>query len=153
MDIDPAFKPSIFIIIILAIILVVLYIFHIMKNKNQNVTNDCKCDIKPEIKHEINNEKTQSNTLTLYYTNWCGYSKQFLPDWKKIKEKINSGELGKNITTAEYECSEKKEICEKNKIHGYPSIILHKTDGTAVNFPDDQPRNFEAIIQFTKKNS
>lgn len=142
MEIDPALEPSIFIIIVLAIILVILYVLYVMKNKHQDVSSDCKCDIKSQ----INDKKTQSNVLTLYYTNWCGYSKQFLPDWKKIKDKINSGELGKNITTAEYECSEKKEICEKNKIRGYPSIILHKTDGTAINFPDDKPRSFESIV-------
>jgi Thioredoxin len=157
MELDPSIEPSVFIIVILVIVLIILYIFHLIKTKKQNNTNECKCNTNitqpvrstsEAPKTENNDKKTQSNIIALYYGNGCIHSKMFLPLWDELKRKINSGELGSNINSKEYECSAEKNECEKNKIEGVPTIILHKINGDSINYPSDKPRNVESIKEF-----
>ena len=162
MDLDPSIEPSIFVIVILVIVLVILYVFHIIKQKRENTINDCKCNINKQVENYEKNQistpknalddkpKSNSNIFALYYSNGCGHSRDFLPEWNKLKDKINSQEVMKNLQSAEFECSKDQMECEKNKIRGVPSMILHKESGESVKYPDNKPRTMDSIIQFIK---
>jgi thiol-disulfide isomerase/thioredoxin len=103
----------------------------------------------PIIREQKQNKK--ENILALYYADWCGYSKIFLPEWEKIKNSANSGELG-NIKCVQFECTEQKDECMKNSIKGFPSMILHKIDGANINYPDTSPRTLDAVKKFLNNN-
>jgi hypothetical protein len=87
----------------------------------------------------------------MYYTQWCGYSKIFLPEWKIVKDKI-SRELGNSVAFEEYDCDTSKEKCYNDGINGYPSVTLRKQDGSIINYPDNYPRTADLVVDFIKKN-
>ena len=92
-----------------------------------------------------NEDNTKNETkLALYYTNWCGYSRQFFPEW----EKIQNSDLKNNITLISYDCDKTKQ-CNTDNVNGFPSLILHK-NGQKITFPDNLERNATNVINFVK---
>jgi protein disulfide-isomerase A1 len=94
--------------------------------------------------------------LIKFYTTWCGYCKQTIPDFEKL------GKLYKNdkkVVIAQYDCDE-KEGNEKNveyinhlnkfskgpKIKGFPTILLYKNNLYREKF--DENRIMELYIDF-----
>jgi thiol-disulfide isomerase/thioredoxin len=161
-------KISIFIIIILIVSLIILYMCHCIVNKKSASTQDCNCSAiqhindnnndnksdknitqKPMITRETLENTPPKNKLCLYYTEWCGYSRQFLPEWQKLKSEILSSELKNKIDVIEYNCENDKEICMKSSVRGYPTVIFHKLEnGEIKNIPYDGPRESKSILQF-----
>lgn len=140
-------KTTIIVIAILVAILIILYMCSSVMEKNNELNNnmtDCSCSIQPF-------ESTQKDRLCLYYTNWCGYSKQFLPEWEKLKEKIMSSDLKNKIKLEDYECDQNKQICEQANIKGFPSVVLYKTNGGKVNYNGE--RTVDALLQFYANES
>jgi hypothetical protein len=163
MDLSNKSKLSISIIAILIVLLIILYICNNILNKN-TPTSDCNCEVKkneilvqkPYENIEKKIEKVDPDTnnkdrLCLYYADWCGYSRQFLPVWEKLKTAILSSNLKNEVVVAEFECDKDKEMCQKNReiIPGYPTVVLHKLDGK--NIPYEGQREVEAIMKFIKK--
>ena len=69
--------------------------------------------------------ETPRAVCSMYYTNWCGYSKRALPEYKKLinthhGKKIN----GVSISIKKIDCEKKEGLCKENNIKGYPTIIL-----------------------------
>jgi hypothetical protein len=157
-------KISMFIIIILIVSLIILYMCHCIVNKKSASIQDCNCsitntnlptkqhtndDIDKKIIRETPENVQPKNKLCLYYTEWCGYSKQFLPEWQKLKLEISSSELKNKIDVVEYNCEKDKEICMNSSVRGYPTVIFHKLEnGDIKNFPYDGPRESKSIIKF-----
>lgn len=122
------------------------------QNNNIALNNDLVSLNSNNATLQTNNDTTNNSgkaIITLFHTTWCGYSRQFMPEWEKVKNAINS-----NTTIAqEYDCDKNKDICMKNKIAGYPGLTLTKTNGTVVNFPNTMPRNYDTVMNFIKQNS
>jgi thioredoxin-like negative regulator of GroEL len=169
MDLSDKSKLSISIIVILVITLVILYVLHLVFNKNDNSVLECHCEVKPQEEEEQNvhpdnienieqfkdQKETESpkNKLCLYYADWCGFSRQFLPEWKKLKSAIVSSDLKGKIKVQEFECDQDKETCQKANVRGYPSVVLHKFDGS--NMTDlsyEGPRETAAIMDFIRNS-
>lgn len=93
------------------------------------------------------NDNTDKQKLTLFYTNWCGYSRQFFPEWKKLKELLKN-----KVNFEEYDCDVSKNVCAQNKINGFPSIVLTKTNGEKLSYSDRQPRTAELVAKFATEN-
>jgi hypothetical protein len=166
MDLSNKSKLSISIIAILIVLLIILYICNNILNKNKDSSSsDCNCEVKKQLIvqnpseimiQNIKNIEPHTNVnnkdrLCLYYADWCGYSRQFLPVWEKLKTAIVSSNLKDKVVVAEFECDKDKEMCQKNKeiIPGYPTVVLHKSDGK--NIPYEGQREVEAIINFMKR--
>lgn len=158
MNLEIQTKNGCFIIIILIIILCILYIFNCIKKK-KSIKKECNCNIKLDentsykkniiVKQNTNN--TKKNKLCLCYTEWCGHSRNFLPEWDKIKNKIKSmQELDEILDCIDYNCENNKEMCAKYKVRGYPAVLFHKENGDIINY--DGPREMNEIINFVKKN-
>jgi hypothetical protein len=173
-------KISAFIIIILIVSLIILYICHYIVNKKGASIQDCNCSIVntkvdknlPTIQptqrtnydnnhdhdHDHNNIKIARDTLAapknklcLYYTNQCGYCRQFLPEWKKLKSEILLSEVNNKIDVIEYNCENDKEICMNANIRGYPTVIFHKLENDEIkNISYDGPRESQSIIKFVE---
>jgi hypothetical protein len=108
---------------------------------------------KPEITQAPQPEpltNTSANKLVLYYTEWCGYSQQFLPVWNALKKMI-ANKSSNLILTQEYDCDKFTNICEQNNIGGFPTLILHKSDGTKIKYTD--ARDADTIMSFLVQNN
>lgn len=165
LDLSDKTKLAISIIVILIVSLIILYICSSILNKTDANNSDCNCKVtdvpklvqavlQPEQKiinknQDQKNQKERKNRLCLYYADWCGYSRQFLPIWKKLKTEILSSNLKDKINLVEYECDNQKEICQQNGIRGYPTVILHKENGEKVEYQGQ--RETKEIIDFVKK--
>jgi protein disulfide-isomerase A1 len=113
----------------------------------------CKCTDVPiqnntldDTNRSTNDDNMEKPKLVLYYTDWCGYSRIFLPEWEKIK----NSDINKLVTFDQYECDKNSEKCRENNINGYPSILLHKQNGIKISFPDTMQRNSENVIKFVQ---
>lgn len=72
--------------------------------------------------------------IIVHYASWCGHCIHFVPLFEKFAMKVAMATAiarlrdsqVQNITFAAVNCPEQKEICDKNKIDGYPTVcVLH----------------------------
>ena len=82
-------------------------------------------------KHPLNKEfistSDSDDVLIIYfYTQWCPYCKQSLPEITKFEEYIVglNGQNSYKITVTKIDCDENPTIAEKYNIQGYPTIKL-----------------------------
>lgn len=69
------------------------------------------------------NSNSNQPKLTLYYTEWCGYSQAILPEWQKLIDNIKSKNIFKNVVLEKIDCDKNKDqMC--GKIPGFPTIVL-----------------------------
>ena len=88
----------------------------------------------------IDNNKT--NILN-FNTSWCGYSIQFQPVWNKFTNSLSEQEkLNYNILDIKCDNDKNKDLCNKYKIKGYPSIII--INNTTIK-DYNGPRTFEGL--------
>lgn len=75
----------------------------------------------------VNNVNKQDEILLLYfYTEWCPYCKQSMPEINKFEEYIKgeTGSANYNITLTKIDCDKQSTIADKYKVEAYPSIKL-----------------------------
>lgn len=144
------------IVIIAVVVIVILLAYNHIKISHVNY-NTPKCDCVPIKSPNANDKNTEKNivnesinsennkpVLGLYYTAWCGFSKSFFPEWEKIKQ-----ELKEEVVCEQYNCDESNEICNRNNIRGYPSLILHKINGTKI--PYNGQRDVISVCKFVRE--
>jgi len=82
--------------------------------------------------------------VVLYYANWCGYSKQFLPEWNKFV--IYAKKNLPNVSVEEVVCENGKEkLCRDRGVKGYPSVLMYKNNKTILF---EGKRDAQALVQF-----
>lgn len=54
--------------------------------------------------------------LVLFHAKWCGHCKKMMPEWKKFKSQNKSKVLAIDVD------SENKEVMNKYKVQGFPTI-------------------------------
>ena len=88
--------------------------------------------------------KTDKPSFKLYYADWCGWSKKFLPEWDKLVE----DSITDKVELVKYECTEEdnKQICEDAKIQGFPSMKYYKDSSDATGVEYDGGRTSEEIV-------
>ena len=116
--------------------LVILYVLSSRAYENK----ESKVIMIPTDRKEFADSKSMP-VLKLYYTNWCGWSKKFLPTWAQLEKKI------KNVKLVKIDCEKSKGMCEN--IPGYPFLVLEK-NGKKINYNGD--RSYGDIIKFLNKN-
>jgi thioredoxin-like negative regulator of GroEL len=91
----------------------------------------------------------KTNEIVLYYATWCGYSKQFLPEWEKFVEYAKHNMPQLKVTGMR--CEDGNEaICMQKGVEGYPMVILYMWDGREVTFKGDRTK--EALVTFVSNN-
>lgn len=107
----------------------VLYILHNKSNK-QEPTNISTSQV-------VNSNKV----LMLFYAEWCGYSRQFLPVWDEIVE-------SSNIQTQKIDVDENSKLANQFKISTLPTLYL--VEGNIVT-KYEGPRTKNDILKFISK--
>jgi len=72
--------------------------------------------------------------VKLFYANWCGHCINFKPHWEKFKEFVQKDNLKDHMNNdlvfkiEDYAEGSNDMEFEKEKIMGYPTIIIYKND-------------------------
>jgi len=133
------------IILLVVVALFLLVAIYVYKYFIKNLINK---------KHQVNKEfinkkgNTSDDVLVLYfYTQWCPYCKQSMPEIKKFEDYVNglNAENSYKITVTKIDCDENSAMATKYKIQGYPTIkLIYK--GKVYDY-DAKPTK-ENLIQF-----
>ena len=87
-------------------------------------------------------------TVVCYYATWCGYSRQFLPEWAKFEQYVKDNLT--QVTAVKIKCEGDKEAeCSSKGVEGYPTVILYSAAGEGVQFNGE--RTAEELIEFCKR--
>lgn len=78
----------------------------------------------------------KASSVTLYYADWCGPCKHFLPTWTQFENKMNI--IGSNVKVNKYE-SATKEVSTAN-ITGFPTVMIEK-DGKKYQYKGSRTVN------------
>jgi len=109
--------------------------------KNNNIDNNIDNNI-----HNSPDKKEERVKLGVYYTDWCGYSKQFLNELENgLGDDIHQN--GADIVLVD--CEKNKDVCNAMGVEGFPTLILHTSNGN-INY--DGERNSSSIIEFIRNN-
>jgi thiol-disulfide isomerase/thioredoxin len=129
--------------LLIILILISLFVYFVYKNiyKNQENLNSDEEQKKIEI-----TKPASDNFLGVYYTEWCGYSRDFLQQLESgLQKKIENEGISVNLV----DCDKNKEMCQKLQIEGFPTVLLHKND-KIIQYNGN--RTDDDLINFVKSN-
>ena len=137
-------KKSMLLVTILIIIFTIVFIFVYNTYIKNSITKN----------HSLNREytdrkETDNNDVLImfFYTEWCPYCKQALPEIKKFEDYIAS-QNEKNdyiITLTKIDCDKNSTIADKYKVESYPTIkLIYKRE--VYNYDAKQTR--ASLIKF-----
>ena len=130
-DTEYKFYIVLFLFLALGLLFTFIYLF--------NNTSDQSGQSGQSVKKNID---SSNPTLKLYYTNWCGWSKKFLPVWDQLSKLKQI-----NIPMEKIDCEQNKDACKG--IPGFPYVVLEKgTD--RIEYKGN--RTARDIINFVNKN-
>ena len=120
-------------VLILLAILLVLYLVHHFLLSKEGFESSAE-----ELEQHVG-EKQKS--MVLFYADWCGHCKQFMPEWDKISNEIN--EVQENVKLIKVNCGDPqnnkthKKIMDTYSIQGYPTIKVIE-NGNAKEYDGDR---------------
>ena len=91
-------------------------------------------------------DNSDKPSFKLYYADWCGWSKKFLPEWEKLVE----DSIKDKVELVKYECTaeENKQLCEDAKVQGFPSMKYYKDSSDKDGVEYDGERTSDAIVKW-----
>jgi thiol-disulfide isomerase/thioredoxin len=129
--------------LLILLVLIGLVVYFIYKNQENLKSKESKEESKEEPKNESN---TSNKVLGVYYTDWCGYSRDFLTQLNDgLKNKLEN----ENVSVKLVDCEKNKETCQKLGIEGFPTLLLHK-DEEIVYYNGN--RTEDDLLNFVKSN-
>jgi thiol-disulfide isomerase/thioredoxin len=81
-----------------------------------------------------------------FYTNWCGYSKSFMPVWKQIESYYNNSPVA--VYTLDADDASNKALANKWNISGYPTVVL-ETPTQTIQYSG--ARDLQSITSFVNQ--
>lgn len=80
-----------------------------------------------------------------FFAPWCGHCKKMAPTWVELAERA-----GDAYRVAEVDCTQHQELCAKNGVRGYPTLILFK-DGVALEERYGGQRTLDSFALYVEK--
>ena len=127
-------------------IIVILYLIYKHNKKDESMTNEQPTQQATQQATQPMQVQNSGPVLGVYYTEWCGYSKQFI-DQLKNGTGASIEKAGAKIQLVD--CEKDKETCAKFEVQGFPTLLLHTSKGVV---PYNGNRSGEAIAEFITQN-
>ncbi len=69
--------------------------------------------------------------LTMFYTEWCGFSQKAMPEWAKLEKKLGGdGYFGKtHLNMVKVDADKDQKTATLYGINAYPSVVLETEEG------------------------
>lgn len=127
-------------LIITLIIIGVLYFVYtkFLKEGMTNGTNFTSDDIEDEIK--------SGKKLVLFYADWCGHCNKIKPIWEEASQEVNVDEVKMIKVDCGKGTPKDKEIMEKYRIDGYPTIIKFVNGTPQLYQGERDPESFKEAL-------
>ena len=131
------------VLVIGAIIVFVIHRRTSTTNVTTNVANNVATNVTTNVTNNdnIDNVDSQDKKLILFYAEWCGASRQFLPVWDEIEELLE-------IQTQRVNVDENQEMAKEYGIQYLPTLYLVSGDNR-VKY--DGPRTKNNIVKFVSE--
>ena len=70
--------------------------------------------------------------LTMFYTEWCGFSQKAMPEWAKLEQKLGGdGYFGKtHLNMVKVDAEKDPKTATLYGINAYPTVVLETKDGS-----------------------
>lgn len=70
--------------------------------------------------------------LTMFYTEWCGFSQKAMPEWAKLEQKLGGdGYFGKtHLNMVKVDADKDQKTATLYGINAYPTVVLETKDGS-----------------------
>lgn len=134
--------------IALAFLIIVLAIYYIVTTRLQNKKTAERFSEERKMEEYPTVDKTRAATLSLYYTEWCGWSKKFLPEWEAFEKYASDNKL--NLTLEKINCEKEGGKC--TGIPHFPCVIITRANGEKGMMEDKFPRTTEGLINFASQS-
>lgn len=100
-----------------------------------------------ENEEKINVEPNQC-VIVLFHATWCGYCKQFMPDWDKFKHKMDGKMVnGKQVGIREVESEDA--MIKNYEIEGYPTVKAIDSNGNETTY--EGARDLKGLMAFASE--
>jgi thioredoxin-like negative regulator of GroEL len=129
----------------IVIVIVILYLIYQYNTKKEKMTTEDVNTLSNQVQNQVETQTNQP-TFGVYYTEWCGYSQQFL-DQLKNGTGASIQKAGAKIELID--CEKDKEMCAKYNVQGFPTLLLHTSKGVV---PYNGNRSGDAIAEFITQN-
>ena len=100
-------------------ILLVLYLLHRKFLSKEGMT---------ELGHDnFEDSISEKKTAVLFYADWCGHCKKFMPTWEKVSKELDESS---SVKLAKFDCSKssedtnQQEIMKKYNVKGFPTVLV-----------------------------
>ena len=123
------------VICVLLVILLILVIYYVKQNNegfqnNKKANNAEKCDV------------------YVFVADWCPHCKNAKPAVEELK---NNAPANVNVNVVNEKDNNSRELMNKYKVRGFPTILLVKADGEVVEF--NERVSADNLNSFVEKNS
>ncbi|AKI80096.1 thioredoxin [Acanthamoeba polyphaga mimivirus] len=71
-------------------------------------------------------------TVVNFYADWCGFSRQFMPNWEKVRDSVKK-KYGERIQLSSLNVgqdTDKVNISKSAGVNGYPTVVIFKDGNT-----------------------
>lgn len=139
-----------YVLFVIAIVLVIYYFYYYNKSENLPSTID-QSELNNQTLQSVGSEKQSSKpTIGVYYTNWCGYSREFIQQFNNDEQnKVRNA--GAEVKLIDCEKDNGPELCKKYDVQGFPTILLHSSQNSDPILYNGN-RNGDDIAKFVKSN-
>ncbi|KAG1677671.1 Thioredoxin domain-containing protein 5 [Nymphon striatum] len=82
-----------------------------------------------------------------FFAPWCGHCKALAPTWTQLATKFVSSP---NIMIAKVDCTVEQDICKRNKVQGYPTLMIYSKGEFIREYEGN--RSLEDLHAFVESN-
>jgi thiol-disulfide isomerase/thioredoxin len=106
---------------------------------------------KPVVRPPTKEVPVNEARLTMFYTDWCGFSQKAMPEWAKLEAKLGGdGYFGTtHLTMVKVDAEAEAKTATLYGIHAYPTVVLETREGS---YDFDKRVTSETLLAFLRSH-